>query len=407
GRKLRRRSGERSQSTRLPAASRAPPPMTPWAKARKTGRSRSGSRTLTMTAKPTPARTNRMGRISSSPAKRRERQAMWTAAKAARKRTDQSQSEDLNWPGVRTTTCGLSWRIWSRVRSGREISSALSLGPALRRAASSRSRQLSSRLSRSISEAGTRMRASSPTLRSGPWWARFQISSAAKDCSAELSRKSSSGRSCAEPRRSLRLISSPDASLAPASAISPVVARKTSTRLSRTTAAAPASSPASRLRTDPPGRSPRGPRPSTGKPLRRRSSAVERVTGKARPLPNPHPLTPSPAPSLPPSPGEGGKRGLIQTHACTAFFQAPSLPVWGGGRSRERGGWGSEGSPDPQLLQPGQDPLELVRGGRHVALGVGEIAGLAVEADRLGEVVAGGFEHLDLVVGATGVHGVG
>jgi O-antigen/teichoic acid export membrane protein len=56
----------------------------------------------------------------------------------------------------------------------------------------------------------------------------------------------------------------------------------------------------------------------------------------ARPSP---PRPSSPAPSLPTTPGEEGER-----QEKTAF-EAPSLPVWGGGRGRERGGWGSEGSP--------------------------------------------------------------
>jgi hypothetical protein len=45
----------------------------------------------------------------------------------------------------------------------------------------------------------------------------------------------------------------------------------------------------------------------------------------------------SPAPSLPPSPGEEGEQ---QEQSAV---KAPSLPVRGGGRGRERGGWGSEG----------------------------------------------------------------
>jgi ABC-type dipeptide/oligopeptide/nickel transport system ATPase component len=45
----------------------------------------------------------------------------------------------------------------------------------------------------------------------------------------------------------------------------------------------------------------------------------------------------SPAPSHPPSPGEEGERQEA------SGLEAPSLPVRGGGRGRERGGWGSEG----------------------------------------------------------------
>jgi outer membrane protein assembly factor BamB len=54
----------------------------------------------------------------------------------------------------------------------------------------------------------------------------------------------------------------------------------------------------------------------------------------AKPSP---PRPSSPDPSLPPTPGEEGE-------LRNESVKAPSLPVWGGGRGRERGGWGSEGS---------------------------------------------------------------
>src|SRR6185295_7728650 len=47
----------------------------------------------------------------------------------------------------------------------------------------------------------------------------------------------------------------------------------------------------------------------------------------------------SPAPSHPPSPGEEGEQQE------ESVVKAPSLPVRWAGRGRERGGWGSEGSP--------------------------------------------------------------
>jgi DNA helicase-2/ATP-dependent DNA helicase PcrA len=52
------------------------------------------------------------------------------------------------------------------------------------------------------------------------------------------------------------------------------------------------------------------------------------------PPPEPSPPRPSsPDPALPPTPGEEGERQE------EFVFKAPSLPVWGGGQGRERGGW--------------------------------------------------------------------
>ena len=71
------------------------------------------------------------------------------------------------------------------------------------------------------------------------------------------------------------------------------------------------------------------------------------------PPPEPSPPQPSsPAPSLPPSPGEEGEKQE------EVDLKAPSLPVRGEGRGRERGGWGSEGGGGAVVIRNGQ-PVEL------------------------------------------------
>ncbi len=69
-------------------------------------------------------------------------------------------------------------------------------------------------------------------------------------------------------------------------------------------------------------------------------------------------------------------RGRTATNQNQVVFKAPSLPVWEGGRGRERGGWGSEGSERRRGVEPGRavDVTSLIL--------LLWLAGLAVQSAR-------------------------